>query len=258
MRHFLCPLALVATVLALAVSLGAKTAAIHGDKDIEKHLARLECADCHGGPGDLDCGDCHSAFGPGGGYDFAAEGYTPLGTSAVICAQCHGERTFRGFAQDHAIHVGKKFDCGWCHAFTRPERNLKTPPNYHAPENELTVSSVKLKISTTKPDADSFSITGRLALTDPDVDLSSTAILVQWAGLGYPIPSGAAVRKGTANVFTLKSPKGVLPTLSATFDLVKMSYKISIKKASIGDQGDPVDFRLAFGTFDETVSVDIP
>ncbi|MCU0725738.1 MAG: hypothetical protein MUE73_08125 [Planctomycetes bacterium] len=249
-------IAIIAILLPIGLVVRAATVPTHADKVLERHTWRLECSTCHNE--DLTCGDCHDAYGTGGEYDFSANGYDPKAALGVICSQCHGEKSFPGFDRAHQIHVGKKFDCAWCHGFTRPERNLKTPPNYHAAENMLTVATVKQKLSTKKADADSLSITGRLALMDPDTDLTAVGITIRWGALEYGIPAGGAVRKGTANVFTVKSPKGMLPAVTATFDLVKMSYKIAFKKASIGNQGDPVAFALSFGTFAETATVPLP
>jgi hypothetical protein len=246
-------LLVVAILLPVGLVVQAASAPTHADKVLERHTYRLDCSTCHSG--DLTCGDCHDAYGTGGAYDFSANGYDPKAALGVICSQCHAEKNFPGFDRAHDIHVGKKFDCAWCHGFTRPERNLKTPPNYHAAENMLTVAAAKLKLSTTKADADSLSVSGRFALMDPEVDLSASAITVRWGALEYDIPAGAAVRKGTANVFTVKSPKGQIPTFNATFDFVKMSYKLAFKKASIGNQGDPVDFGLDFTGFAEKASV---
>jgi hypothetical protein len=254
-RIGLALLLVVAILLPAGLVVRAASSPTHPDKVLERHTYRLACSTCHSE--DLTCGDCHDAYGPGGEYDFSANGYDPKDVLGVICSQCHGEKSFPGFDRAHSIHVNKKFDCAWCHDFSRPERNLKLPPNYQASENMLTVASVKRKLST-KPDADSLTLSGRFALIDPGVDLTGSGITVKWGALEYGIPAGGAVRKGSANVFTVKSPKGALPVLKGTFDLVKMSFKLTIKKASIGNQGDPVDFALSFDGFEETVSVPLP
>jgi hypothetical protein len=74
----------------------------------------LECADCHGGTARMDLqGDL---------------GYALKGPVATVCSQCHGRESSEGFLETHDEHVReKKYDCSWCHNFSRPERNLRMP-----------------------------------------------------------------------------------------------------------------------------------
>jgi hypothetical protein len=85
--------------------------------------------------GALRCGDCH---GNSGRMDLQGElGYQLKGDRAAVCTQCHGHEDEEdddeddedeGFQDIHQEHVGEKnIDCGRCHIFSRPERNLEGP-----------------------------------------------------------------------------------------------------------------------------------
>jgi len=74
----------------------------------------LECDDCHGGTSRMDLqGDL---------------GYALKDTTSVLCVQCHGYKSSKGFTENHDKHVkDKNYDCSWCHEFSRPERGLRMP-----------------------------------------------------------------------------------------------------------------------------------
>jgi hypothetical protein len=77
----------------------------------------------------LECGQCHDVYSGGPvRMDLVSLGYGLKGNASVVCRQCHGPEESKPFATIHNIHVSdKKFDCSWCHTFTRPERNLELP-----------------------------------------------------------------------------------------------------------------------------------
>jgi len=74
----------------------------------------------------LDCSDCH---GSNARMDLQGDlGYALKDTTSVLCVQCHGRKSSEGFAKTHEKHVkDKKYDCSWCHQFSRPERGLRMP-----------------------------------------------------------------------------------------------------------------------------------
>jgi len=77
----------------------------------------------------LACGKCHAALsgGPTVMNLKTDLGYAVKAPLTTICTQCHGmENEGQGFSSVHSRHVAsKKYDCSWCHNFTRPERGLK-------------------------------------------------------------------------------------------------------------------------------------
>ena len=83
--------------------------------------------------GALSCGDCHPAYSGGAPtrMDLDADfGYDLNGSTFAVCSRCHGYESPRGFDWDHDKHVtDEDYDCAWCHNFTRPERNLRLPPD---------------------------------------------------------------------------------------------------------------------------------
>lgn len=77
----------------------------------------------------LACGQCHASYS-GGPTRMSLEslGYTLKGNTSFVCTQCHGSEDMKPFGSLHTKHVSdKKFDCSWCHTFSRPERNLTMP-----------------------------------------------------------------------------------------------------------------------------------
>jgi hypothetical protein len=73
----------------------------------------------------LQCTACHDG---GTQMNLQNIGYTLKDTAAVVCSQCHNEKTPRPYAQQHDGHVTRRgYDCVWCHDFTRPERGLTLP-----------------------------------------------------------------------------------------------------------------------------------
>ena len=80
-----------------------------------------------GSEGALGCSDCHGSTDR---MDLQGElGYQVKGDVQTVCTQCHGwEGPGDGFYWMHSKHVSdKNYDCGWCHDFTRPARNLNAP-----------------------------------------------------------------------------------------------------------------------------------
>jgi hypothetical protein len=74
----------------------------------------LVCSSCHGANPRMDLqGDL---------------GYALKGPQSQVCFQCHGAKEQKPFTELHNKHVkDKRFDCSWCHSFSRPERGLRTP-----------------------------------------------------------------------------------------------------------------------------------
>lgn len=52
-------------------------------------------------------------------------GYELKASYTTTCMQCHKYKSPRPFKATHAKH--KKYDCSWCHGFSRPERDLEMP-----------------------------------------------------------------------------------------------------------------------------------
>ena len=74
----------------------------------------------------LECGDCHGSTAR---MDLQGDlGYELKASLGELCVQCHGYKSSKGFTENHDKHVkDKKFDCSWCHQFSRPELGLKMP-----------------------------------------------------------------------------------------------------------------------------------
>lgn len=74
----------------------------------------------------LTCTDCHGSTSR---MDLQGElGYGLKASTSVVCTQCHGSKEVKPFTTIHDKHVkDKRFDCSWCHDFSRPERGLRMP-----------------------------------------------------------------------------------------------------------------------------------
>jgi hypothetical protein len=73
----------------------------------------LTCSDCHGGAARIDLK--------------GKLGYGLKGPVSTVCTQCHGAESMPSFTEVHNKHVtDKKYDCSFCHSFSRPERGLRT------------------------------------------------------------------------------------------------------------------------------------
>lgn len=78
----------------------------------------------------LNCASCHNSTAR---MDLTGNlGYALKGARSQVCYQCHGrEEDKEGplYLWVHKLHVDeKRYDCSWCHTFSRPERGLRLAP----------------------------------------------------------------------------------------------------------------------------------
>ncbi len=74
----------------------------------------------------LDCSNCHGSTTR---MDLQGElGYQLKADRNTVCTQCHGNESYDSFTRVHDKHVrDTRYDCSWCHEFSRPERGLRMP-----------------------------------------------------------------------------------------------------------------------------------
>jgi DnaJ-class molecular chaperone len=74
----------------------------------------------------LTCASCHGTSATQ--MNLRGLGYTLKGPRSTVCTQCHGpEDDELNWQAMHDKHVkDKRYDCSFCHTFTRPERGLRT------------------------------------------------------------------------------------------------------------------------------------
>jgi hypothetical protein len=73
----------------------------------------------------LSCNQCHGSTATQ--MKLKDLGYALKGTTGTTCTQCHGLKSVPAFNELHNKHVtDKKYDCSFCHNFSRPERGLRT------------------------------------------------------------------------------------------------------------------------------------
>jgi hypothetical protein len=82
----------------------------------------------------LDCSNCHASTTR---MDLQGElGYQLKADHNTVCTQCHGNESYDSFTWMHDKHVrDKRYDCSWCHEFSRPERGLRMPSSSTGPES---------------------------------------------------------------------------------------------------------------------------
>lgn len=125
--------------------------------------------------------------------------------------------------------------------------------NSHA--DSLRVDKCTFKLGT-KPGTDSLAIQGAIAVEDMSVDMASEDVEIRWGNYSVMLPTDDIYRMGMTQVYQYKKHKGSdSPVKAAIFDLGKSTFRIVIKKSSINAQGNPVDFNIQYGVFDETVTV---
>ena len=82
--------------------------------------ASVDCAKCHG--------NMRSRLDPTTDSKLDALGYKLKDVPALICSQCHAEKTPKTHESMHNhINKGSGIGCYFCHDVARPERNLSSP-----------------------------------------------------------------------------------------------------------------------------------
>ena len=73
----------------------------------------------------LACADCHKNTAR---MNLPAMGYALKAAKSIVCAQCHGDKSYSDYLWVHDKHVTSEgYDCSHCHNFSRAsERGLKT------------------------------------------------------------------------------------------------------------------------------------
>ncbi len=74
----------------------------------------------------LTCAQCHTATATQ--MNLKGIGYAMKGAQSATCTPCHQSKSIPSYTSLHSKHVtDKKYDCSWCHSFSRPERGLTMP-----------------------------------------------------------------------------------------------------------------------------------
>jgi hypothetical protein len=74
----------------------------------------------------LTCAECHETTATQ--MQLIGDlGYGLKDTEAVVCSQCHRQKSPKGYVSMHGHVNNKGYDCSWCHTFSRPERGLTMP-----------------------------------------------------------------------------------------------------------------------------------
>jgi hypothetical protein len=120
------------------------------------------------------------------------------------------------------------------------------------------IQIVKAKYSW-KKNVGTIKLTGNLSLAGEPANLNQTGVTAQWGNYTRMLMNNGLIRKGNKNVYQYKSPLGgVDPIKQASFDLDKGKFSLTITDAQLVDQGNPVSFKLSFGSFNQTVLVFLP
>ncbi len=120
-------------------------------------------------------------------------------------------------------------------------------------EDVLTVDKVKFKAGK-KAGTDSLSVQGQIVVADVSADIAAEDIVITYGDYSVTLEAENIVRQGEKKVFKYKSPKGSSgEKVSATIDLEKCKYSISVRKADIGEQGSEASFGIKFSEYEESI-----
>lgn len=127
--------------------------------------------------------------------------------------------------------------------------------------DSLRVDKCRFKLGRiNKPGTDTLTIQGALAVEDPCMSIGGEDVFVSWGDYDITLYASDLYPIGSRKAFKYKKPKGTSSSIAAAiFDLEKCKFKIVIKRAGIGSQGNQVDFSIRIGEdeFDETVSLQL-
>jgi hypothetical protein len=161
-------------------------------------------------------------------------GYAMKGTQNTTCTQCHETEKMPSYTSLHDKHVkDKKYDCSWCHTFTRPERGLKLP---------ATVNSV---LSVTPTERNVSAEAGKIAF-----GVFNTGAAMVWSA---QVTFGAGwfrIVAGTAGVQS--------GTISGEFDanIDASSRMATIRVSAPGMAGSPMDITVTQAGYLKQVGAD--
>ena len=164
----------------------------------------------------LTCTQCHTATATQ--MNLKDLGYAMKGTQATTCTQCHGREDLPSYTSLHNRHVAnEKYDCSWCHSFSRPERGLQKPAGSDTTLPAVTAFSVPGTASSLTVPISSFTATDNVAVTGylvTETSTKPTAGAVGWSVVQPSIYTFASAgsktlygwaRDGTGNVSNSRS-----------------------------------------------------
>lgn len=171
--------------------------------------------------------------------------------SPVYAELAIGDRTFNGFAYD-----GELLASGGQVSDAINGKKMMPTQFMMGHDDVLRVDKCKLKLNPKKPGTDSLKVYGAIAVKDTSVHIADEDVIVTWGDYSVTLPANNLYQIRTKRAFKYKKPKGTDSSVAAAiFDLEKCTFKVIIKKADIGEQGNLVDFSVQFGTFDRSVGV---
>jgi hypothetical protein len=89
----------------------------------------------------LTCAQCHTTTATQ--MNLKNLGYAMKGTQSTTCTQCHEREDMPSYTSMHSNHVTeKRYDCSWCHNFSRPEQGLRMPAGQPQPSSDTTAPQV--------------------------------------------------------------------------------------------------------------------
>jgi hypothetical protein len=124
-------------------------------------------------------------------------------------------------------------------------------------KDTLIVTKAKVKNSTSAL-SDSLSVSGEIAVEDiAGSNLASQDVNVIWGAQTFTIPSSSFAAKTGHSYKCSKVPVDSNGLVTATIDLDKCTFAVSIAKANINAVSGDVVFGLRFADFNETDGVNL-
>ena len=165
----------------------------------------------------LTCTQCHTSTATQ--MNLKGMGYAMKGTQNTTCTQCHEKESIPSYTSLHREHVtDKKYDCSWCHDFSRPERGLNKPSGL---QTDLLVS----------PDSRS-------------VSNEAGAILLNISSIGGTMPWTAQVTSGSNWLRITSGTSGINDgSIGCDFDANDSTSErtATIRVSAAGATGSPME-----------------
>jgi hypothetical protein len=194
----------------------------------------------------LTCAQCHTANATQ--MNLKGMGYAMKGTQAATCTQCHGQENLPNYTSLHNKHVtDKRYDCSWCHSFSRPERGLRaaagtdpTPPTVTAFAVPATAASLTVPISTLTA-TDNVAVSGYLVTETATKPAAGVAGWSSAKPADYTCASAGAktlygwAKDAAGNVSTSRSA-GITITLSSGAPNISVPSSLNFEGVKVREQ----------------------
>ena len=125
-------------------------------------------------------------------------------------------------------------------------------------DDKIVINKAKAKHNAAKASSDTLSVTGDIAVIDPNVNLHNYDVNFTWGTQTFNVPSGSFTVAKTGHIYKCSKvvSGGDTGTITAQIDLDKAAFTLSVAGASgLDASSSTVTFGINFADFDETADV---